>query len=82
MGRRGWKVGIDVCTVLCMKQVAGEGLLYTTGKKNRIYNLFVGYIKLTLKCIPIYMRYRNTLSDPTYMRCLEKSNSESQKVHW
>ena len=36
----------------------------------RRYNLFVGHI-LTLKRTPIYIRYRNTLFNSTYMRYLE-----------
>ena len=29
---------------LCMKQMAGEGLLYSTGEKKKRYNLFAGHI--------------------------------------
>ena len=34
-GGMDWEIGIDVCTLLCMKWVAGEGLLYGTGKEKK-----------------------------------------------
>ena len=30
-GGMDWEIGIDICTLLCMKLMAGEGLQYSTG---------------------------------------------------
>ena len=38
------EIGTDIYTLLCMKWMAGEGLLYSTGGKKRRYNLFAGHI--------------------------------------
>ena len=42
-GGMDWETGIDVYTLLCMKQIPGEGLLYRTEKKRR-YSLLTGHI--------------------------------------
>ena len=44
----GWEIGIDTYTLLSIKQMTNENLLYSTGEKRR-YNLALGPILLTLQ---------------------------------
>ena len=83
-GRQGgmdWEIKVNIGT-LCMKQMAGEGLLQSTGKKEGTICLQDVYIKLTLKSAFQYTLCRQMLFGSAYTRYLDESNSQSQKVHW
>ena len=43
-GGINWEIGIDIYTLLCIKQICNENVLHHTGGKKRRYNLFVGHI--------------------------------------
>ena len=45
------------------------------GEKKEGTTVCRSYIKITLKCIPVYIRCRQILRNSTYMRYLEVSNS-------
>ena len=64
-----WEIGMDIYTVLCVKEITNESLLYSTG--GEVQSVYRTCIKLTLKCIPTYSRYRQILFDSTCTRYLE-----------
>ena len=77
-GRRGgmdWEIGIDICTLLCMKQMADDGLLYSTGGKKTVQSVCRTYI------VNLKNAFRYTLGADKYCFIPLIQGTQNNQIH-